>query len=187
FCILVRLAPRCSLFPYTTLFRSKDLVAVVSQRYEFRNKSNMQDFYYQQRFNASESEEAVTVEEYLRDIKAKIPGYWDLFRVLELLQLKSLKEKSLIKLSNGETRRLAIAGALIKNPRLLLMDQPMTGLDVTTRREFQNILTAITGSGIQVIMTTQASEIPKAITHVGVLEKGNFKVVVERKDFNESY
>src|SRR5690606_25874887 len=118
---------------------------------------------------------------------AKIPGYWDLCRVLEVLQLKSLKEKSLIKLSNGETRRLAIAGALIKNPRLLLMDQPMTGLDVTTRREFQNILTAITGSGIQVIMTTQATEIPKAITHVGVLEKGNFKVVVERKDFNESY
>src|SRR5690606_20881168 len=118
---------------------------------------------------------------------AKIPGYWDLCRVLEVLQLQSLKDKSLIKLSNGETRRLAIAGALMKNPRLLLMDQPMTGLDVTTRREFGNILAAITGSGTQVIMTTQATEIPKAITHVGVLEKGNFKEVSNRFDFDTSY
>lgn len=165
----------------------KDLVAVVSQRYEFRNKSNMQDFYYQQRFNASESEEAATVEEYLKEIEGVLPGYWELSTVLELLELQSLKDKSLIKLSNGETRRLAIAGALMKNPRLLLMDQPMTGLDVTTRREFGNILAAITGSGIQVIMTTQATEVPNAITHVGVLEKGNFKVVANRDNFYTSY
>jgi molybdate transport system ATP-binding protein len=165
----------------------KDLVAVVSQRYEFWNKSNMQDFYYQQRFNASESEEAATVEEYLKEIEGVLPGYWDLSKVLELLELRPLKDKSLIKLSNGETRRLAIAGALMKNPRLLLMDQPMTGLDVTTRREFGNILTAITGSGIQVVMTTQATEIPKAITHVGVLEKGKFKVVTSRNDFHAAY
>src|SRR5690606_189049 len=99
----------------------RDLVAVVSQKYEFRNKSNMQDFYYQQRFNSSESEEAATVEEYLRDVEVKINGYWDLEKVLELLHLEHLSDKSLIKLSNGETRRLAVAGALIKNPRLLLM------------------------------------------------------------------
>ncbi len=122
----------------------RDLVAVVSQRYEFRNKSNMQDFYYQQRFNASESDEAATVEEYLQEIEVKIKGYWDLNKVLELLQLTALRNKSLIKLSNGETRRLAIAGALIKNPRLLLMDQPMTGLDISTRMAFGTILSSIT-------------------------------------------
>src|SRR5690554_8108383 len=62
----------------------RDLVAVVSQKYEFRNKSNMQDFYYQQRFNSSASEESATVEEYLRSIEVKIAGDWDLERVLEI-------------------------------------------------------------------------------------------------------
>src|SRR5690554_3235758 len=60
----------------------RDLIAVVSQRYEFRNKSNVQDFYYQQRFNSSESEEAATVEEYLRNIEVKAPGSWTLEKTL---------------------------------------------------------------------------------------------------------
>ena len=160
----------------------RDLVAVVSQKYEFRNKSNMQDFYYQQRFNSSESEEAVTVEEYLRDIEVKISGNWNLEKVLELLHLEHLSDKSLIKLSNGETRRLAVAGALIKNPRLLLMDQPLTGLDVESRAEFGRILETIVQSGIQVVMTSSAGEIPEAISHVATLKGGRLSQAGKRED-----
>lgn len=162
----------------------KDLIAVVSQRYEFKNKSNRQDFYYQQRFNSSESEEAATVEEYLNEKTGQFSGFWDVYKVVNLLDLTSLKNKSLIKLSNGETRRLAIAGALIRNPRLLLMDQPMTGLDVATRAAFGNILQFITESGIQVVITTTAEEIPNAITHIGVIEQGRMEVVMEKRHFN---
>jgi molybdate transport system ATP-binding protein len=164
----------------------RDLIAVVSQKYEFRNKSNVQEFYYQQRFNSSESEEAATVEEYLRGVEVKIPGDWNVEDVMELLHLKDLKDKSLIKLSNGETRRLAIAGALMKNPKLLLMDQPMTGLDVQTRQEFGQILQSIVHSGVQVIMTTSPDEIPDAITHVGILENGHMAAFSRREDFSPS-
>lgn len=164
----------------------RDLIATVSQRYEFRNKFNMQDFYYQQRFNSSDSEEAATVGEYLGSIEVKAAGEWDLEKVLDLLHLSALKDKSLIKLSNGETRRLAIGGALMKNPRLLLMDRPMTGLDVDTRREFAKILKAITRSGIQVVMTTRPTEIPEAVTHVGVLDQGRLAKAVERSTFQLS-
>lgn len=162
----------------------RDLIAVVSQKYEFRNKSNVQDFYYQQRFNSSESEEAATVEEYLSQVEIKFPGTWTLEKVLGLLQLQGLKNKSLIKLSNGETRRLAIAVALMKNPRLLLMDQPMTGLDIQTRREFGQILQSIVASGIQVIMTTSPDEIPEAITQVGVLKNGRVLQTFPRNGFD---
>ena len=164
----------------------RDLIAVVSQRYEFRNKFNMQDFYYPQRFNSSESEEAATVREYLESIEVKTQGKWELEKVLDLLHLSHLEDKSLIKLSNGETRRLAIGGALMKNPKLMLMDRPMTGLDVDTRREFGKILEAITRSGIQVVMTTSPTEIPEAITHVGILDQGRFAKVVEREGFKLS-
>ena len=164
----------------------RDLIAVVSQRYEFRNRFNMQDFYYQQRFNSSDSEEAATVMEYLEAIEVKALGKWDVEKVLDLLHLSDLKEKSLIKLSNGETRRLAIGGALIKNPRLMLMDRPMTGLDVDTRKEFGKILDVITRSGIQVVMTTRPMEIPEAITHVGILDQRRLIKAVEREKFSLS-
>lgn len=162
----------------------RDLISVVSQRYEFRNKSNVQDFYYQQRFNSSESEEAATVGEYLSQVEVKVPGAWTLEKVLTLLRLQDLKNKSLIKLSNGETRRLAIAGALMKNPKLLLMDQPMTGLDVQTRQVFGEILQSVVRSGVQIIITTSPNEIPEAITHVGVLKNGRFAQAVPREDFS---
>src|SRR5690606_25015488 len=91
------------------VYSFRDLISFVSQKYEFRNKSNMQDFYYQQRFNAAESEEAPTVEEFLSRMPYKNPGFWNLREVIDLLQLGALQDKSLIKLSNGETRRLSIA------------------------------------------------------------------------------
>ncbi|MBW3467202.1 ATP-binding cassette domain-containing protein [Arthrospiribacter ruber] len=149
----------------------RDLIAVVSQQYTFRNKSNLQNFYYQQRFNSMESEEAATVEDFLESIEVKVTGDWSLKRVLQLMRLEELRDKSLIKLSNGETRRLAIAKALMQNPSLLLMDQPLTGLDVQTREDFGGILEEITASGIHLLMTSNPGEIPPCITNVGVLGK----------------
>lgn len=148
----------------------RDLIAVVSQKYTFRNKSNLQNFYYQQRFNSMESEEAATVEEFLLEIPHH-SGKWTLQRVMQLLQLEKLKDKSLIKLSNGETRRLAIAQALLQNPRLLLMDQPLTGLDVQTRADFGKILQQVVDAGVHIVMGTNPQEIPECITDIAVLGK----------------
>ena len=150
----------------------RDLIAFVSQTYTFRNKSNVQDFYYQQRFNSADSEAAATVSDFLKKVDAGISGYWNLERVLETMDLRPLADKSLIKLSNGETRRLAIAAALLKNPLLFLMDRPLTGLDQETRMKFDAILKIIIDSGIQVVMTTSIGEIPSSITHVGQLKHG---------------
>src|ERR1700744_4783131 len=128
------------------------LIALVEPRHHFRNLSNTSDFYYQQRYNSSDSEDALTVEEYLGSIKhySETPGYWDLPRVMQRLNLEILKAKQLIKLSNGETKRLLIAAALIKNPVILLLDNPLTGLDVQTRAEFNLIIADIISSGITV-------------------------------------
>lgn len=159
----------------------RDLIAVVSQKYVFRNKSNLQNFYYQQRFNSSESEEAATVFEFLSEIEHKDSGPWNLFSVMRFLRLNDLKEESLIKLSNGETRRLAIAAALLKNPKILLMDQPLTGLDMQTRLNFDQILNGIIASGIHVILSTHSYEVPGSITHVAVLGEKSIKTVIKRE------
>ncbi|WP_373522468.1 ATP-binding cassette domain-containing protein [Aquiflexum sp.] len=163
----------------------RDLISVVSQQYSFRNKSNLQNFYYQQRFNAMESEETATVFDYLNEVEVKVPGPWDIQSVLDIMRLNDLKEKSLIKLSNGETRRLAIASALIKNPKILLMDQPLTGLDVQSRMDFGDILKEIVQAGVHVMMTTHSNEIPDSITHVAVIGDKKIKKVIEFNDFND--
>lgn len=159
----------------------RDMIAVVSQKYVFRNKSNLQNFYYQQRFNSSESEEAATVVEFLSEIEQEDLGPWNLLSVMQFLQLQDLKEESLIKLSNGETRRLAIAAALLKNPKILLMDQPLTGLDMQTRQNFDQILKGIIASGIHVIFSTHSYEVPESITHVAVLGEKKIKAVIKRE------
>jgi molybdate transport system ATP-binding protein len=161
----------------------RDLISTVSQQYTFRNKSNLQNFYYQQRFNSMESDEAANVSEYLSEIEVKVPGPWDIQSVMDIMRLNELKEKSLIKLSNGETRRLAIASALIKNPHLLLMDQPLTGLDVQSRQDFGHILKEIIQKGVHVMMTTHSDEIPESITHVALIGDKKIKRVIGSNEF----
>lgn len=161
------------------------LVAMVESKHHFKNLSNTGDFYYQQRYNSMDSEDALTVEQYLHSIKpSPQPNlYWHFDKIVKTLKLDQLSHKQLIKLSNGETKRLRIAAALLKNPVLLLLDSPLTGLDVQTRQEFNAIIKEITESGITVIMATSPFEIPDAITHVAVLKNGAVTHSVAKSDF----
>lgn len=162
------------------------MIALVESKHHFRNLSNTTEFYYQQRYNSSDSEDAQTVEQYLSDIKP-VEGknnYWTYDKVIDTLRLEPLRNKQLIKLSNGETKRLRIAAALIKNPVLLLLDTPLTGLDVQTRELFNKIFSEITASEISVIIATSPQEIPDAITHIAVFENGAITQTIKKADYN---
>ncbi len=162
------------------------LIALVEPKHHFKNLSNTKEFYYQQRFNSSDSEDSLTVAQYLETTHPS-PGaniYWDKAKTVSLLNLKRLNDEQLIKLSTGETKRLMIAAALLKNPVLLLLDNPMTGLDVQTRTAFNNIVDEIIPSGITVIMATSPYEIPPALTHVAILKSGAIDQKLSKGDFN---
>jgi len=162
------------------------LIAFVESRHHFRNLSNTTEFYYQQRYNSSDSEDALTVNEYLEGVQ-HIPlqnRYWDLPKVIQTLHLENLLNKQIIKLSNGETKRLRIAAALMKNPVLLMLDAPLTGLDVQTRAEFNIILEQIVASGITVIMATSPYEIPDGITDIAMLKDGEIIQTIKKSAFD---
>jgi molybdate transport system ATP-binding protein len=160
------------------------LIALVESKHHFKNLSNTTDFYYQQRYNSSDSEDAATVEEYLGSVTASRKDiYWTLENVIGLLKLGTLRSEQLIKLSNGETKRLMLAAALLKNPVLLLLDNPLTGLDVKTRGEFDLIMNEIVASGINVIMATSPYELPAAITDVVVLKNGAIIQNIPKTEF----
>ena len=161
----------------------RDLIAYVSQKYELRNKSHQQNFYFQQRFNSTESEEAATVREYLLEVDAKIAGPWTLESVSKILRLEDLLDKAIIKLSNGETRRLALALGLLRQPKIYLMDQPMTGLDVKSRAEFGDVLKEIIAAGVHVLISTSANEIPTWITHIAKIDKSGIQKTWTKSEY----
>jgi len=162
------------------------LIALVESKHHFRNLSNTTQFYYQQRYNSADSEDSLTIEQYLVQVKSTAidNNYWTINKVVETLNLDNLYYKQLIKLSNGETKRLMLAAALLKNPAILLLDTPLTGLDVQTREAFKGILNEIAESGITVIMATPAHEVPDAITNVAVLEDGDIIQTMAIADFD---
>ena len=161
------------------------LIALVESKHHFKNRSNTTDFYYQQRYNSSDSEDALTVDEYLDSINHPTGQtvYWHLNKVISTLNLEGLRAKQLIKLSNGETKRLMLAAALLKNPVLLLLDTPLTGLDVQTRKAFSKMIDEIIASGISVIMATSPYEIPDAITNIAYLQNGEVKQLIPKNEF----
>jgi len=166
-------------------FTHHKLVAMVSGKHSFRNLSNTTDFYYQQRFNSSDSEDSPTVAAYLAGIHPAndTQAVWTYEQTVEKLNVGPLLNKQLIKLSNGETKRLLITAALLKQPKVLLLDNPLTGLDVQSRANFNIILSEIAASGITVVIATSPNEIPDAITHVAVLHEGRIIESLPKADF----
>lgn len=162
-----------------------NFISQVSPRHGFKNLSNTSSFYYQQRYNSTHSSDTLTVNQYLSKVEPIYAStYWTYKKVIERLELKTLQDKHLIKLSNGETKRLLIAEALLKNPSLLLLDNPLSGLDVNTRKDFNKLIQEISNSGINVIMATSQYEIPDAITHIAILEKGKVLKTILKANFN---
>jgi molybdate transport system ATP-binding protein len=150
----------------------------------FKNRSNTGDFYYQQRFNSADAGDALSVWEYLAAVKPFREGaIWTLPHTLKRMNLWALAEKPIILLSNGETRRLLLAEALIKNPELLLLDNPVAGLDVASRENFNDLLEDIAASGINVVVSVKPDELPDAITHVAVFDTAALKATYTATDF----
>ena len=107
-------------------------------------------------------------------------------RVEEIIPLVGLEEKRkayVVNLSGGQRQRLAIGIALINNPRVLLLDEPTTGLDPTARREIWSILLNLKKQAeTSMILTTHYMEEAEQlcdyiviIDHGTILKEGSLK------------
>jgi ABC-2 type transport system ATP-binding protein len=74
--------------------------------------------------------------------------------VLEQMQLEEKADAWVGKLSGGQRQRLAVATALVGNPKVLFLDEPTTGLDPQSRRQLWDIIRAFQKTGGTVLLTT---------------------------------
>ena len=145
-------------------------IALVEQQHHFRNRPGSTELYYQQRFNASDADQTITVAQELAEA-----GCAPTAALLDVLHIRSLLHKPLIQLSNGENKRVQLAIALLNGPKLLILDNPFLGLDAEGRATLHDIINHLANHGsIQLLLITAPHELPAAITHVAQLDAGKF-------------
>jgi ABC-2 type transport system ATP-binding protein len=75
--------------------------------------------------------------------------------------------------SKGMRQKVALAGALVHDPRLIILDEPLTGLDAVSARHVKGLLAARVRAGCTVIMTTHILEVAERMAdRIGVIASG---------------
>jgi ABC-2 type transport system ATP-binding protein len=97
----------------------------------------------------------------------------DAREVLDALELSEKSEAWVGKLSGGQKQRLAVATALVGNPRILFLDEPTTGLDPQSRRQLWDIVRAFQKKGGTVLLTTHyMDEAERLCDRLAVVDHG---------------
>ncbi|KAJ6626720.1 P-loop containing nucleoside triphosphate hydrolase protein [Mycena sp. CBHHK59/15] len=185
--------PPAGLFPF--LFDSEtvrdphDCVSIVS--FANRRSSGGAFYDYTARYGAVREEDRITLRqsmfpETIQDLKSatRLPSEssaadYELFEYLVgKMGLSELLDLPRIALSNGQTRRARILKALLSKPRLLLLDEPLTGLDVQNRSTVLEILHQLhSACDPHIIIGLRIQDaVPDWITHLAVVDDGEVKV-----------
>jgi len=163
-----------------TLQIAPQRIEMVEQQHRFKNRPGATELYYQQRFNASDADQTITVAQELADAGYPQPDP----ALLEALHVGPLLSKPLIQLSNGENKRVQLALAVMERPGLLILDNPFLGLDAEGRATLHRIINTLAGQGIQLLLITSGHELPEAITHVAQLEHGHWSYLGPKAGFH---
>ena len=93
-------------------------------------------------------------------------------RLLEFAGLTEFKNRRAANLSGGMQKKLALACTLIHQPEILLLDEPTTGVDPVSRREFWNILTELHLAGTTILVSTPYMDEADRCSRVGLMYAG---------------
>ena len=93
--------------------------------------------------------------------------------IVKRLGIGYCQSRPMRNLSTGELRKVLIARALMKSPRLLVLDEPFGGIDAASRKELTTLFGDLLTDGVQIILVThRADEIPPGIGHVLCVKNG---------------
>jgi ABC-2 type transport system ATP-binding protein len=93
-------------------------------------------------------------------------------RLLKFSRLTEFQTRLARNLSGGMQKKLALAAALMHRPRVLLLDEPTTGVDPISRREFWDLLTEVHLQGVTIVIATPYLDEAERCTRVGLIFRG---------------
>jgi len=109
----------------------------------------------------------------LAGLKNKRRRIAEVDRLLDQVGLLEVRDRQANRLSGGMKRRLGIAQALIGNPRIIVVDEPTTGLDPDERIRFRNILSELSQNDVTIILSTHiVGDISSTCQGMALLNRG---------------
>jgi len=93
-------------------------------------------------------------------------------RLLEMTQLAPFADRLAGQLSGGMKQKLALACTLVHEPKLIVLDEPTTGVDPVSRREFWKLLSEFLSQGITIVMSTPYLDEAERCARVALLHEG---------------
>ena len=100
-------------------------------------------------------------------------------RLLEFARLAEFKNRRAAQLSGGMQKKLALACTLIHRPQILLLDEPTTGVDPVSRREFWDIISELHLAGVTILISTPYMDEAERCSRVGLMFEGQLIVCDE--------
>ena len=121
-----------------------------------------------------------------RGLFGKAPNKSYLEWVLKSLSLLDKKNTKITALSGGMKRRVLIAKALCHEPKILFLDEPTAGVDVSLRKDMWELVKELRKKGVTIILTTHYIEEAEAISdRIGIIDKGKLLLVEEKNKLIE--
>ena len=113
----------------------------------------------------------------LSDMKNKRLRVEAVDKMLHSVGLYDVKDRYANKLSGGMKRRLGIAQALIHDPKVIMVDEPPTGLDPVERIRFRNLLSQASVNNVTIIVSTNLmGDISSYYNHMTILNRGQISI-----------
>ena len=98
-------------------------------------------------------------------------------RLLSMTQLTTFRQRRADRLSGGMKQKLALACTLVHEPDVLLLDEPTTGVDPVSRREFWKLLSEFLATGLTIVMTTPYLDEAERCARVALLHDGRLLAI----------
>jgi ABC-2 type transport system ATP-binding protein len=93
-------------------------------------------------------------------------------RLLDMTQLTRFRKRLADQLSGGMKQKLALACTLVHEPQVIMLDEPTTGVDPVSRREFWKLLSQFLAQGITIIMSTPYLDEAERCSRIALLHEG---------------
>lgn len=108
-------------------------------------------------------------------------------RTLDLIGISDVRQQKISKLSGGTAQKVGMAQAILHGPELLILDEPMTGLDPKSRYEFKNIFKELNRAGTTIFFSSHIlSDVQDLAGRIGILNGGRITHIGTVSEFEET-